>query len=74
MNLPEGPLSYSSSALSFIGGVHNGARALHVLDLIWFGNIAKLSQWGGGGLFPRSNDFYLPSLCVKKRGERVDTL
>ncbi len=26
-----------SSALSFIGGVHTGARALHVLNLIWFG-------------------------------------
>jgi hypothetical protein len=26
-----------SSALSIIGGVHIGARALHVLYLIWFG-------------------------------------
>ncbi len=26
-----------SSPLSFIGGVHIGARALHVLNLIWFG-------------------------------------
>jgi hypothetical protein len=26
-----------SSALSFIGVVHIGARALHVLNLIWFG-------------------------------------
>jgi hypothetical protein len=26
-----------SSALSFIGGVHIGARALLVLNLIWFG-------------------------------------
>ncbi len=25
-----------SSALSFIGGVHIGARALHILNLIWF--------------------------------------
>ncbi len=32
-----------------IGGVHVGARALHVLTLIWFGCIARLSQWGGGG-------------------------
>jgi hypothetical protein len=39
-----------SSALSFIGGVHFGARALHVLNLIWFGYIARLSQWGGGNL------------------------
>jgi hypothetical protein len=38
-----------SSALSFTGGVHIGARALHVLNLILFGYIARLSQWGGGG-------------------------
>ncbi len=57
-----------SSALSFIGGVHIGARALHVLNLIWFGCIARLSQWGGGGEFPRSNDFYLPSLASRKGG------
>ncbi len=35
--------------LSFIGGVHIGARALHVLNLIWFGCVARLSQCGGGG-------------------------
>ncbi len=34
-------------SLSFIVGVHIGARALHVLNLISFGNIARLSQWGG---------------------------
>jgi hypothetical protein len=39
-----------------------GARALHVINLIWFGYISRLSQWGGGGKFARSNDFYLPSL------------
>jgi hypothetical protein len=37
------------SALLFKGGVHIGARALHVLNLIWFGFIARLSQWVGGG-------------------------
>jgi hypothetical protein len=37
-----------SSALSLIGGDHIGARALHVLNLIWFGCIARLSQRGGG--------------------------
>jgi hypothetical protein len=26
-----------SSALSFIGGVHVSARAMHILNLIWFG-------------------------------------
>ncbi len=29
--------------------VHIGARALHVINLIWFGCIARLSQCGGGG-------------------------
>ncbi len=57
-----------SSALLFIGGVHIGARALHGLNLIWFGNITRLSQWGGGGYFLCSNDFYLPSLCVEEGG------
>ncbi len=55
-----------SSALSIIEGVHIGARALHVLNLIWFGWIARLSQWGGGGQFPRSNDIYLPSHAWRK--------
>ncbi len=31
------------------GGVHIGGRALYVLNLIWFGCIARLSQFGGGG-------------------------
>ncbi len=31
----EGPRV--SSVLSFIGGVYIGTRALHVLNLIWFG-------------------------------------
>jgi hypothetical protein len=57
-----------SSPLSFIGGAHIGARALHVLNMKWFGNIARLSQWGRGGGFPRSNDFYLPSLRVEEGG------
>jgi hypothetical protein len=45
----EGPSV--SSALSPIGGVHVGARALVDRVLIWFGNIARLSQWGVGGVF-----------------------
>ncbi len=32
-----------------IEGVHIGPRALHVLNLIWFGCIPRLSQWGEGG-------------------------
>jgi len=43
-----------------IGGVHNSARALLDINLIWFGFIARLSRWGVGGVFTRSNDFYLP--------------
>ncbi len=62
MNYVEGPLV--SSALSFIWGVHIGARALHVINLIWIGYIPCQSQWGEGDQFPRSNDFYLPSLSV----------
>jgi hypothetical protein len=34
----------SSTTFSFIGGVHIGAKALHDLNLIWFGYIARLSQ------------------------------
>jgi hypothetical protein len=43
----EGHLSLFST--SFIGEVYVGARALHFLNLKWFGYIASLSQWGGGG-------------------------
>jgi hypothetical protein len=38
----RGPPELYTSVLSFIGGVHIGARALHVLNLIWFGYIARL--------------------------------
>jgi hypothetical protein len=48
-NQLENPSEYGSLALSFIGGVYFGARALHVLTLIWFGCIARLSQWGAEG-------------------------
>jgi hypothetical protein len=40
------------SALSLIGGVHIGARELLYIDLIGFGYIARLSQWGGRGILP----------------------
>ncbi len=56
-----------SSALSFIRGVHVSARALQVLNLIWFGCIAHLSQWGGNFLVQ------MISICLRyasrKRGE-----
>ncbi len=41
---------------------------MHVLNLIWFGYIARLFLWGEGKYFPRSNDFYLPSLPVEDGG------
>jgi hypothetical protein len=38
-------------------------------------NIARLSQWGGGGgYFTRSNDFYLPSLRLEEGGRGVISL
>jgi hypothetical protein len=60
----EGPLSYSAPTL--IGGVHIGARALLDINLMWFGFIARLSQWEGRGYFTRSNDFYLSSLRLEE--------
>ncbi len=63
MYLLKGPLSKFSTFV--YRGVYIGPRALldilHV-HLIGFCFIARLSQWGGGGFFTRSNDFYLPSL------------
>jgi hypothetical protein len=35
--------------VQFVAGVHISARALYALNLIWFGNIFRLSQWGEGG-------------------------
>jgi hypothetical protein len=48
MNFLEGP---TELALSFIGGVHIGTRALLDINLLWFGYTR--SQWGGGGCFTR---------------------
>jgi hypothetical protein len=30
-------------------GLHISARAPHAINWIWFGYIARLFQWGGGG-------------------------
>jgi hypothetical protein len=49
-----------------IGAVHIGTRAL--LRYIRFGYIARLSQWGGGGYFTCSHDFYLPSGRIEEKG------
>jgi hypothetical protein len=51
----EGPPGSFGNSLESV--VHIGTRALLDMYLILFGNIARLSQWGGGGVF--SNDFYL---------------
>jgi hypothetical protein len=50
------------------GGVYIGARVLLGINLIWFGYIARLSQWEGGEYFTRSNYFYLPSRLEEGRG------
>jgi len=42
---------------------------LHVLNLIWIGIIAHLSQWEEG-VISRSSDFHLPSLRVEEEGGR----
>jgi hypothetical protein len=38
------------------GVVYIAARALLDIIFLWFGYIACLSQWGGGGYFSRSNE------------------
>jgi hypothetical protein len=53
---------FVNSALSLIGGVHIGARALIDINLTGFAYIARLSHWGGGGYF------YLPSLSLEGGG------
>jgi hypothetical protein len=39
-----------------------------VIQLIWFGYIAGLPQWGGSGPFIFSNDYYLPSRHLEDGG------
>ncbi len=34
----------------------------------YVGYIARLSQWGRGGVISRSKDFYLPSLQIEEGG------
>jgi hypothetical protein len=43
-----------------------GARALLDINLIWFGYIADLSQWGGGGYY--SFKWFLPAVASLKGG------
>ncbi len=56
------------------GSSHRGkGAARHTIELIWFGYIACLSQWGGVEYILGSNDFYLPSRRLEE-GEGVSTL
>ncbi len=41
-------------------GIRIGSWTLLVIQLKWFGYVARLSQWGGGGYCTCSNDDYLP--------------
>jgi hypothetical protein len=50
------------------GSSHRRKRTLLDINLIWFGYITRLSQWGRGGYFTCSNDFYLPSLRLEDVG------
>ncbi len=56
-----------SSALPLIGGVHIGARALLDINLIRCGHIARISQFGGAGLF-YSFKWFLPAFAARGRG------
>ncbi len=51
-----------------MGGVHIGTRALHVLNLIWLGYIARLSQWGEGVI--SSFQWFLPVFATRRGGGR----
>jgi hypothetical protein len=42
------------------------SAARHKFDMVWL--YRSPSQWGGGGRFTRSNDFYLPSLRLEDGG------
>ncbi len=58
--LTRGPPSPSWFSTFVSRRVHIEARALHVLNLIWFGWIARLAQWGGGGVIS-SFKWFLPA-------------
>jgi hypothetical protein len=47
-----------------LGVVHIGTRALHVLNWIWFGCIARLYQWGGGGVISLFK-LFLPAFATR---------
>jgi hypothetical protein len=65
-------LARVSSALSFIGGVHIGARALLDPKLTWFVYITRLSQWGGGVIYLFK--LFLPAVTGLEEGGGVGTL
>ncbi len=56
-----------NSALSFIRGFTKRQSATcPTFDMVWLDHLPI--QVGGGGSFPHSNDFYLPSLRVEEGG------
>jgi hypothetical protein len=55
--------------------IHNGARALLDINFLWFGYIARLSQWGEWGYFFNcSTDFYLPSFRKQQQQQKSNHL
>jgi hypothetical protein len=67
-------LTGGPSALSFIGRVRIGARALLDPKLIWFGYITRLSQWGRGGGYLLVQMISTCRQGLRGMGEGVGTL
>jgi hypothetical protein len=55
-------------------GVYIGARALLDISLIWFGYIARLSQWGGGGHILLVQMISTCLICASRKGRGASTL
>ncbi len=58
----EGPLSWFSTF--GYRGVYIGARARLDIKLVWFGYIARLSQWGGGREVIYLFKLFLPAVAA----------
>ncbi len=65
----EGRGQHTVTVTVYLKSSKSCERARLDINFRWFGYIARLSQWGGEGIFTRSNDFYLDSLCVEGRGQ-----
>ncbi len=63
-----------SSALSLtLTSLTSAQERCLTIKFIWFVYIARLSHRGGRGYFTRSNDFYLPSRRLYRKGEGIGT-